>query len=221
VSHVPVESTPVRSRCGLTQRRGLGGASAGFVASGVLGLLMLAGCGGRTPEAAEQAGTPAPTQWRSGADGQPAFALQQPGPGADRTLAAHAAPRYDLILLNGRVVHQDLDQLDPQQGKGYLPLQAFIYVKGRPRTGSPVASVKPVCLPAQCEYIPPRKAGFAERYVISISDDSVVQLSASEDTVVISARQLAQSQPTTVDVTLTVPGQPPIVKRIVYGTAPG
>ena len=192
------------------------GATAAWLACGVLGGL-LAGCGGPTPEAVEQAKAPAPV-WRSGADSSPVAATALPGPVSQ---VAGPAPRYDLILLNGRAVHQDLDQLDPRQGKGYQPLQAFVYVKGRPRASSPVASVKPVCLPAQCEYIPPRKAGFAERYVISISDDSVVQLSASEDTVVISARELGQAKAVTVDVTLTIPGQQPIVKRIVYGTAPG
>jgi hypothetical protein len=183
---------------------------------------LLAACGGPAPETVAAARAVAPTStWRSGADGSPVAAPGQTdqAPGALATGAA--APRYDLILLNGRAVHQDLDQLDPRQGKGYQPLQAFVYVKGRPRASSPVASVKPVCLPEQCEYIPARKAGHAERYVISVSDGSVVQLSASEDTVVISARELGQAKPVTVDVTLTIPGQAPIVKRIVYGTAPG
>jgi hypothetical protein len=83
-----------------------------------------------------------------------------------------------------------------------------------------VASVKPVCTPSQCEYLPPRRAGFAERYVISVDDTSLVQLSADEDKVVISARQLQLATEATVEVTLTVPGQPPVVKRIVYGAAP-
>lgn len=134
---------------------------------------------------------------------------------------ASPAPPLDLILLNGRVVHQDLDQLDPRRGKGYEALQAFIYARGRPRASSPVAGVKPICLqPTVCEYLPPRKAGLAERYIVSIPDGSVAALSADEDRVVINPRQLALEKPATVDVTLEIPGQPPIVKRIVYGAAP-
>ena len=130
--------------------------------------------------------------------------------------------RYDLIVLNERVVHQDLDQLDPRQGKGYQPLRAFIYVKGMPRNTSPVASIKPVCMvPTRCEYLPPRKSGLAERYIVSIPDDSVAQLSADEDVVVVSTRHLGLANAATVDLTLTIPGQRTVVKRIVYGAVPG
>ena len=89
------------------------------------------------------------------------------------------------------------------------------------QTTEPVAGVKPICLqPTVCEYLPPRKAGLAERYIVSIPDGSVAALSADEDRVVINPRQLALEKPATVDVTLEIPGQPPIVKRIVYGAAP-
>jgi hypothetical protein len=124
------------------------------------------------------------------------------------------------VILNERAVHQDLDQLDPRHGQGYQPLQAFIYVRGRPRSKSPVHSIKPVCAtPTQCEYLPPRQAGFAERYTIEVDDASLVQLSADRDVVVISSRRLQLATPATVSVTLTVPGQAPVVKRIIYGAA--
>lgn len=150
-------------------------------------------------------------------------AQAQASPSAMHSAAADAqgaAPRYNLVLLNDRTVHQDLDQLDPRIGKGYAPLHAFIYVKGKPRSSSPVASIKPICLTAtRCEYLPPRKAGFAERYVISIDDGSVAQLSADSDLVVITSRQLGLARPATVNVTLTIPGQQPVVKRIFYAAA--
>ena len=176
--------------------------------------LLVAGCGG-APQG--DAGLPvlsAPGPAAAGAVVAPAVVADGAAPAA---LVSDAAG-YSLVLMNERAVHQDLDQLDPRQGKGYSPLHAFIYVKGRPRSGSPVASVKPVCVtPTRCEYLPPRKAGVAERFVISVDDESVVQLSTDSDMVVITPRQLAYARPVTVHVTLTIPGQQPLVKRILYG----
>ena len=117
---------------------------------------------------------------------------RQVGP-AGETEIPPAGQHYDLIILNERVVHQDLDQLDPRQGKGYQSLRAFIYVKGMQRSSSPVASIKPICMePTRCEYLPPRKAGLAERYVVSIPDDSVAQLSSDQDVIVIRAQTIEQ-----------------------------
>jgi hypothetical protein len=135
--------------------------------------------------------------------------------------AAHRTDAYLLVLMNERAVHRDSDELAPTQGRGYQALEAFVFANGRPRAASPVASIKPTCLPTECRYLPPRQAGRAESYVISIDDESVAELTAVEDRVRVSPRQLAWALPAVVQVTLTVPGQPPVVRRIVYGAAPG
>lgn len=175
--------------------------------------ILLTGCGdtpmpGSLPETTALAGTPARPATLEPGDG-PATANEERSIGP-------AEQRFDLVLLNERAVHQDLDQLDARHGKGYQTLHAFIYLKGRPRGSSPVSSVKPVCTPTQCDYLPPRKAGFAERYRISIGDAAVAELSAFEDMVIVSARRLQLANDATVEVTLTIPGQRPVVKRIVY-----
>ena len=168
----------------------------------VLATVSLVACGGR----------PASEEGERVALTEAAAPLAQRG-----VEAAPPTGPYELVLFNGRAVHQDFDRLDATPGKGYEPLEAFVYVKGRPRSNSPVASVKPVCrTTTSCEYLPPRKSGLADRYVISIDSDAVAQLLPSEDKVVITARQLALTSPATVNVTLAIPGQAPIVKRIVY-----
>lgn len=176
--------------------------------------LALAGCGDTPDRASAAAGPSLPT-----AAQRASAATVSDGP---RGRATAAAPRYVLVLLKDRAVHQDLDQLDPQRGKGYEPLRAFVYLQGRPRAGSPVASVRPNCPePTRCEYLPPRRAGFAERYVVTIDDASVAELGADEDMVAIRPRQLALAEPVTLQITLMVEGQPPQVRRIVYGADGG
>lgn len=182
-------------------------------AASVLATLLAAGCGD-TPGAATPS-SPAAAVPQAVADRPPGVADLAIPP------SAPAGPaRYALVLMNDRAVHQDLDQLDPQRGKGYQPLRAFVYVQGRPRGASPVAGVRPVCPePTRCEYLPPRRAGFAERYVVTIDDASVAELGADEDMVALRPRQLALAEPATLQVTLTVDGQRPQVRRIVYGSA--
>ena len=175
----------------------------------------MAGCGGAP---STEARSPAESAGQSGAG--VAYDVAAHGK-TSAALAGTEAVRYDLVLMNDRAVHQDLDQLDPRQGKGYTPLHAFVYVKGRPRSKSPVNSIKPICTPTQCEYLPPRQAGFAERYTISIDDASLAELSADKDVVVISSTRLQLAKAATLNVTLTVGSDRTVVKRIVYGGAQG
>jgi hypothetical protein len=185
--------------------------------------LTLSACGDAPPSHAD-ADSPARR-----ATGDSAAAVPSAAPSSlTRQVAGEQAqsgtpsPRYELVLLDEGVVHQDQDQLDPRQGKGYASLHAFIYAPGRPRSGSPVASIKPVCTSSvRCEYLPPRKAGIAERFVISVDQEALVQLSVDEDVVVVTARALSLARAATVTVELSVEGQAPIRKRIVYGADPG
>jgi hypothetical protein len=192
--------------------------------AGAVGVVaaLVSGCGDSRPEAAA-----APTTAAA------AVPAERPVPrraapvddGLSPVQAAIAAAQrpesYLLVLTNDRAVHRDHDELPAVHGRGYAALDAFIYARGKPRAASPVASIKPTCLPAECRYLPPRHASHADSYVISIDDESVAQLTALEDRVVIRPRQLAWNEPAVVQVTLAVPGQPPVVRRIVYGAAPG
>jgi hypothetical protein len=127
---------------------------------------------------------------------------------------------YTLLLLNSNAVHRDGDELAPTHGAGYQALRAFVYVGGQPRSRSPVAGVKPYCAtPSKCEYLPPRKGGVPEKFTIALDGDSVATLSASEDLVVIRARQLALQEPQKVTVTLSMPGQSTVTRQIVYAKA--
>jgi hypothetical protein len=127
---------------------------------------------------------------------------------------------YELLLFKQRsnwtVQHRDSDALAPVRGTGYPTLYAFIHLREKHRR-SPVAGVQAFCAtPTRCEYLPPRKAEFPEKFTISLSDSSFIRLSAADDLVAISARELDAAQPVTVLVTLTIPGQPPITRKISY-----
>jgi hypothetical protein len=138
------------------------------------------------------------------------------------TAKASPAPMYVLVVFKDRVVHQDLDELAPVRGAGYETLRAFVYVRGKPRKSSPIAGVHAYCAtPIRCEYRPPRKTGVAEKYTISLDSDSVAKLSAADDMVAITARQLEVAKPVTVSVTLMVEGMQPVTKRIVYAKLNG
>jgi hypothetical protein len=131
--------------------------------------------------------------------------------------ASPAGPEYLLVILRRKGMHRDSDELVPVHGAGYEPLRAFVYLRGKPKKQSPVADVQPYCASTtQCEYRAPRKAGFADRIMISLDDDSVARLSAADDTVVISARTLAVATPSIVKLTMTIPGQPPVTRQIIY-----
>ena len=132
-----------------------------------------------------------------------------------------AAPEYLLVVFKKKAVHRDVDELVPVHGAGYEPLRAFVYLRGKPRKQSPVAEVQPYCLSStECEYRAPRKAGFADRITISIDDDSVARLSAADDMVVISARTLGVTTPAIVKLTMTIPGQAPVTRQIIYAKPP-
>ena len=98
---------------------------------------------------------------------------------------------------------------------------AVVVLRGS-RTLSPVAGVQPYCAtPVRCDYLPPRNANYAERYTVTLSDDSVARLSTTKGMIAINARRLEEQQPSIVSVTLTVDGQPPVTKRITYMNSPG
>jgi hypothetical protein len=100
-------------------------------------------------------------------------------------------------------------------------VHAAVVLRGS-KTLSPVAGVQAYCAtPLRCEYLPPRSAAQAERYIVSLPDDSVARLSATEGMIAISARYLEVERPSIVSVTLTVDGQPPVTKRITYMRSPG
>lgn len=197
---------------------------------GWLAASLLCACGGdptpgiappavvvRTDETAPStAGSPAKEVAASSAKPAPgAVAPSRPAPAA--TANAPAAPEYMLMVFKDRALHRDEDELAPVRGAGYAPLRAFVYLRGKPRNQSPVASVQAYCLtPTRCEYIPPRKSGFAERYTISLDDATIARLSAANDMVVISTRELDVAKPVTVSLTLTIPGREPILRRIIY-----
>lgn len=127
---------------------------------------------------------------------------------------------YELLLFkqkfNRTVQHRDTDALVPVRGTGYPTLYAFVQLNERYRP-SPVAGIQAFCAtPTRCEYLPPRKADFPEKFTISLSDDSFARLSATDDLVAISTPQLDVAKPVTVLVTLTIPGQPVITRKITY-----
>jgi hypothetical protein len=127
-----------------------------------------------------------------------------------------------LILNNSNVVHRDGAELAPSHGAGYQTLRAVVYQRGQPRSRSPVAGVKPYCpTPTTCEYLPPRQNGRPERYTVTLDDDSVAMLSASDEFVTIRAKQLALDKPLKVTVTLTMPGEQAVTRQIIYGPAKG
>ncbi|WP_372525762.1 hypothetical protein [Piscinibacter sp.] len=127
---------------------------------------------------------------------------------------------YDIRLVDHNGWHREAFELVPVRGAGYQTLHAIVVLRG-PSALSPVAGVEPYCATAlRCEYVPPRNGNYAERYTVSLSDDSVAQLSTTNGMIAISARHLEVEQPSIVSVTLTVDGQPPVTKRITYAKSP-
>ena len=128
---------------------------------------------------------------------------------------------YDIRLLDQNGWHREIFELVPVRGAGYQTVHAVVVLRGSGRL-SPVAGVQPYCAtPLHCEYVPPRRANYAERYTISLSDDSVARLSTTKDMIAINARHIAVERPSIVSVTLTVDGQPPVTKQITYAMLPG
>jgi hypothetical protein len=134
---------------------------------------------------------------------------------------AAASGAYELRLFDQNGWPRETFELVPVRGAGYQTVHAVVVLRGS-RTLSPVAGVQPYCAtPVRCEYLPPRNADQAERYTVSLSDDSVAWLSSTNGMVAISARHLELERPSTVSVTLTVDGQPPVTERITYLKSPG
>ena len=128
---------------------------------------------------------------------------------------------YDIRLFDQNGWHRETFELVPVRGAGYQTVYAVVVLRGS-RTLSPVAGVQPYCAtPVRCDYLPPRNANYAERYTVSLSDDSVARLSTTKGMIAISARHLEVERPSIVSVTLTVDGQPPVTKRITYMKSPG
>jgi len=128
---------------------------------------------------------------------------------------------YDIRLLDQNGWHRETFELVPVRGAGYQTVHAVVVLRGSGAL-SPVAGVQPYCAtPLHCEYVPPRMANYAERYTISLSDDSVARLSTTKDMIAINARHIAVERPSIVSVTLTVDGQSPVTKQITYAMLPG
>ena len=211
--------------------------STGHVAAGVVPILMavvfaLSACGG-APDVGETAATAAAPDSKDRALLLAASAADAPPVGASgaavagltlpRASAMLAAPTgaYDIRLLDQNGWHRETFELVPVRGAGYQTVHAVVVLRGS-TTLSPVAGVQPYCAtPVRCDYLPPRNANDAERYTVSLSDDSVARLSTTKGMIAISARHLEVERPSIVSVTLTVDGQPPVTKRITYMKSPG
>jgi hypothetical protein len=134
---------------------------------------------------------------------------------------AASAGAYEIRLFDQNGWPKETFELVPVRGIGYQTVRAAVVLRGS-KTLSPVAGVQAYCAtPLRCEYLPPRSADRAERYSVSLPDDSVARLSTSEGMIAISARYLEVERPSVVSVTLSVDGQPPVTKRITYVKSPG
>lgn len=195
-------------------------------------LMALSSCGG-APDTGEIPKKSAALDSADGAMAAAAWTAPAPSVGASGaavvgitlprgSTSVSAAPgRYDIRLLDQNGWHREVFELVPVRGAGYQTVHAIVVLRG-PGALSPVAGVQPYCAtPLHCEYVPPRAANYAERYTISLSDDSVARLSTAKDMVAIDARHIAVERPSIVIVTLTVDGQPPVTKQITYATLPG
>ena len=191
--------------------------------------VVLSACGGG-PDASETATTPA-----TSASKQLATAATADAPRAGASSAAVAnvtrqhesadvaepAGAYEIRLFDHNGWPRETFELAPVRGIGYQTVRAAVVLRGS-KTLSPVAGVQAYCAtPLRCEYLPPRSADHAERYAISLPDDSVARLSTTDGMIAISARYLEVERPSIVSVTLTVDGQPPVTKRITYMKSPG
>jgi hypothetical protein len=199
------------------------------VASGLVVAIVLSACGG-APDVGETATTAAAPDSKHRAM---ASTTDAPRVGAsDAAFAPVSLPRgsaqlpaspgaYDIRLLDQNGWDRETFELVPARGAGYQTVHAIVVLRGS-RTLSPVAGVQPYCAtPVRCDYLPPRNANYAERYTISLSDDSVARLSTTKGMIAISARHLEEQRPSIVSVTLTVDGQPPVTKQITYMNSPG
>jgi len=134
---------------------------------------------------------------------------------------AESASAYEIRLFDHNDWPKESFELVPVRGIGYPTVRAAVVLRGS-KTLSPVAGVQAYCAtPLRCEYLPPRTGDRAERYTVSLPDDSVARLSTSEGMIAISARYLDVERPSIVSVTLTVDGQPPVTKRIMYMKSAG
>jgi len=199
------------------------------VATSLMVAIALSACGGG-PDADETATTAtapgskeramAPTAYapRVGASGATMASVTPPRESAKPAASSGA---YEIRLFDQNGWPSETFELAPVRGTGYQTVRAVVVPRGS-RTMSPVAGAQPYCAtPVRCEYLPPRDANRAERYTISLSDDSVARLSPSEGMIAISARYLEVERPSIVSVTFTVDGQPPVTKRITYMKSPG
>jgi len=199
------------------------------VATSLMVAIALSACGGG-PDAGETATTAATPASKDRAIASTADAPRAGASGAavanvtlPRASADLAAPSgaYEIRLFDQNGWPKETFELVPVRGTGYQTVHAVVVPRGS-RTLSPVAGVQPYCAtPVRCEYLPPRDANHAERYTVSLSDDSVARLSTTEGMIAISARYLEVDRRSIVSVTLTVDGQPPVTKRITYMKSPG
>jgi hypothetical protein len=137
-----------------------------------------------------------------------------------RTAELPEPAAYDIQLLGQDGWQRDTFELVPVRGVGYQDLHAIVVLRG-PSELSPVAGVEPYCATrSRCDYVPPRRGDYAARYTVSLSDDSIAQLSTAKGEIAIRARRLEVEWPSIVSVTLTVDGQPPVTKRITYAKLP-
>lgn len=131
-----------------------------------------------------------------------------------------APATYELRVFRTRGVYGDVGTMVPVRGAGYEPLHVSVQLRNRPRHMSAVAGMQPYCpTTTRCEYLPPRKDAGPERVTVSLNEGSIARLSPVKDMIAITVRQLDVPQPVIVTVTLMVPGQDPVVQRIVYAKA--
>jgi hypothetical protein len=200
------------------------------VAMSLMVAVALSACGGGPPDADEAATTATPPASndrpaastadapRSGPSVAAVSNLTPPRGSAD---VAESASAYEIRLFDQNGWSRETFELAPVRGVGYQTLHAAVVLRAS-KTPSTVAGVQAYCAtPLRCEYLLPRSADRAGRYTVSLADDSVARLSTTEGTIVISARHLEVERPSTVSVTLSVDGQPPVTKRITYLTSAG
>jgi hypothetical protein len=199
------------------------------VAASLVVTIALSACGGApdtgeipttapAPDARDTATASTADAPRVGASGAAIASVTPPPESANLTEPTRA---YEIRLFDQNGWPRETFELVPARGIGYQTVHAAVVLRGS-KTLSPVAGVQAHCAtPLRCEYLPPRSADHAERYTISLPDDSVARLSTTEGMIAISARYLDVERPSIVSVTLTVGGQPPVMKRIMYMKSPG
>ena len=197
------------------------------VATSLMVGLALSACGGG-PDADETTAAPRSSMDRATAStaaapraGTAGAAVANVAPPRESAFLAEPVGAYEIRLFDQNGWPKETFELLPVRGIGYQTVRAAVVVRGS-KALSPVAGVQAYCAtPLRCEYLPPRSADHAERYTVSLSDDSVARLSTTEGMIAISARYLEVERPSIVSVTLSVDGQPPVTKRITYMKAPG